>query len=103
MVEQRTLTPLVLVRVQVPQPIQTKACIFLQAFVFLLYFFRLDRFIFRTGKNTVVVSFDPLIFLRFTHFRRVLKFAEWTAEFIACSTFFINLDITVCLSDCILS
>lgn len=69
MVEQRTLTPLVLVRIQVPQPTWTKACIFLQAFVF-IEFFEFERSIFRTTRKTVFFDRKPLIFRRFADFCR---------------------------------
>lgn len=81
MVEQRTLTPLVLVRIQVPQPTWTKACIFLQAFVF-IEFFEFERSIFRTRRKTVFFARKPLIFRRFADFCRILKFIERIAQFI---------------------
>ena len=67
MVEQRTLTPLVLVRIQVPQPTWTKACIFLQAFVF-IEFFEFERSGFRTRRKTVFFARNPLIFRQFADF-----------------------------------
>ena len=69
MVEQRTLTPLVLVRIQVPQPTWTKACIFLQAFVF-IKFFEFERSIFRIRRKTVFFARKTLIFRRFADFYR---------------------------------
>ena len=77
----RTLTPLVLVRVQVPQPTWTKACIFLQVFVF-IEFFEFERSIFRTRRKTVFSARKPLIFCQFADFRRILKFIERIAQFI---------------------
>ena len=53
---------------------------------FFIIFFLFNRFIFKERQNTAIFARNPLIFCWFAHFRRVLKFVERRAEFIAYSS-----------------